>query len=406
MAMAIENSMRGGTKRRVSLGTAGDLITTQVLSHILYREDKTLDWECPSIYIEGTMGIGKTMLITQVVDKISNIIGQQMGFVDIRMAGMSGTDLQGIPMPVKFNERDVLVWIKDSLLPGIKGTGEEFGILFLDEINQVEDTSVLSLLYQFLQDKKMNDYCLPEGWVIVSAGNRGEDGGVYNRLPAPIRDRMMILEIALNKEEWLTWAKRDGAHPSVVTFVGNGHSNKEVLHTYDPEMEIDGDEECANYVFATPRSWIQVSNEIKKYERGYTIPGTGQPLYSRETLSAAIAGLLGDELAKAFETFYNLSGSLDVNKYLNLQWVNGSPTEEIGGIKREEFPYLTAVAEISGTIEQKINILYLLGHTNNNSLLKTLQNTLTVNEINQFKDHAVANGNSTLIVHENFKSQA
>lgn len=399
MPQALENSYSGGSKRKVSLKQAKNLIKTQLLYQYFNIEDETLNPYAPSIYVEGTMGIGKSMIQNTLVTEISYLTDEDWGFVDLRMAGMSGTDIQGIPIPQKEEGKDILVWVKDALLPGIKKSTKKYGILFLDEINQVEDSSVTSLLYQLLLDKKMNDYTLPPGWVIVSAGNRAEDGGVYNRLKAPIRDRMLILEIKLNKQEWLEWARESKeGHPAVVTFVDMKYQGKEILHTYDPDKELDGDEECSNYVFATPRSWIQVSTELFKYERKQIIPKTGELLYPQEVLGNALGGLIGDELGRAFEQFYYTVGSIDINMYASMEWINGQPMGVIEGeLTPDNLRYMTTFAEINCNIDGKINIIYLLCYNNIGYLVRVLQNTFTEEESKYFRDKTVKNGNSALV---------
>lgn len=398
MPQALENSYSGGTKRKVSLGQAKDLLLTHLLYQFLNYQDDVINPYAPSIYIEGTMGIGKSMIQNTLTQEISYLTDTQWGFIDLRMAGMSGTDIQGIPIPVKENGVDILVWVKDALLPGIRKSTCKHGILFLDEINQVEDSSVTSLLYQLLLDKKMNDYTLPEGWVIVSAGNRAEDGGVYNRLKAPIRDRMLILEIQLNKQEWIDWSKQNHGHVAVISFVDMKYQGKEVLHTYDPELEEDGDEECANYVFATPRSWHQVSTELHKYEKKLMMPKVGGLLYPKPVLDNTVAGLIGDELGRAFIQFYDTIGSIDINKYCNMEWVNCQPIGVIDDtLTADNLRYLATYVEINGTLEEKINIIYLLAHNNLGYLVMVLQNSLSDDEIKEFRDKTVKNGNSALI---------
>lgn len=49
-------------------------------------------------------------------------------------------------------------------------TGNREGILFLDEINCVSETLAPTML-QFLQNKTFGSHKVPEGWIIVAAGN-------------------------------------------------------------------------------------------------------------------------------------------------------------------------------------------------------------------------------------------
>ena len=52
-------------------------------------------------------------------------------------------------------------------------TGLREGILFIDEINCVSET-LAPMMLQFLQGKTLGNQKVPEGWVIVTAGNPPE----------------------------------------------------------------------------------------------------------------------------------------------------------------------------------------------------------------------------------------
>ena len=60
-----------------------------------------------------------------------------------------------------------------SLYDVMEETGKAEGILFLDEINCVSETLAPSML-QFLQYKVFGRHSIPDGWVIVTAGNPPE----------------------------------------------------------------------------------------------------------------------------------------------------------------------------------------------------------------------------------------
>ena len=64
-----------------------------------------------------------------------------------------------------------------SVYDRIRDTGLKEGILFIDEINCVSETLAPAML-QFLQCKTFGTHKIPEGWIIVAAGNPPE----YNKI--------------------------------------------------------------------------------------------------------------------------------------------------------------------------------------------------------------------------------
>ena len=63
-----------------------------------------------------------------------------------------------------------------SIYQYMEESGKKEGILFIDEINCVSETLAPTML-QFLQCKTFGNQAIPEGWIIVAAGNPPE----YNR---------------------------------------------------------------------------------------------------------------------------------------------------------------------------------------------------------------------------------
>ena len=66
----------------------------------------------------------------------------------------------------------------------MEATGKREGILFLDEINCVSET-LTPVMLQFLQYKVFGRHRVPDGWIVVTAGNPPE----YNNIGARVRHR-------------------------------------------------------------------------------------------------------------------------------------------------------------------------------------------------------------------------
>ncbi len=226
------------------------------------------------LFIWGSPGIGKSSIVKQVAKE------QGLEFTDLRLSLMDPTDLKGIPFFDKENHE--AVWAKPNFLPK---DPDSKGILFLDEINTAPP-SVQASAYQLVLDRKVGDYELPKGWSIVAAGNHESDRGVIYRMPPPLANRFVHLDMEVDFEDWRLWAVKAGVDASVVGFL---HYEKERLFMFDASKNEKS--------FPTPRSWEYVDKVIK----------TG---LSASMLYDTIAGAVGRESATAYLSFRAVMDSL------------------------------------------------------------------------------------------------
>lgn len=231
-------------------------------------------------FLWGPPGIGKSSIVKQIA------VQEGIECIDLRLSLMDPTDLKGIP----FYERDThqALWAPPSFLP--KGGR---GILFLDELNSAAP-AVQASAYQLILDRKVGEYTLPEGWAIVAAGNREGDRGVVYRLPSPLANRFVHIEMEVNVSDWRDWAIGRGIDARVIAYIGfkNG-----ALFAFDPTQNLRS--------FATPRSWEAVHNIL-----GSSIPDT--------LLLDTISGAIGAEGAVDFLGFCKVMKLLpDIEAILN-----------------------------------------------------------------------------------------
>ena len=191
----------------------------------------------------GAPGVGKSQLIRQ--------IGKKYGYkvIDIRLAQMSEVEIGGLIYP---NEsRTKTIWLAPEVLPNEERDGEKT-ILLLDEITSCTKR-VQVAAYQLILDRKIGQYTLPEGTFVIALGNREDDDGVYIQLAGPLADRFEIHYLEPDFNDWKNdYALKFGVHPYVINYLSFKPS---ALHT----QGVSGDD----MLFATPRSWVRVSDILK-----------------------------------------------------------------------------------------------------------------------------------------------
>ena len=88
-----------------------------------------------------------------------------------------------------------------SVYDAIEESGIREGILFLDEINCVSETLGPSML-QFLQYKVFGRHAVPEGWVIVTAGNPPEYNRSVREFDVATLDRLKVINVEPDLKVW------------------------------------------------------------------------------------------------------------------------------------------------------------------------------------------------------------
>jgi hypothetical protein len=227
------------------------------------------------VFLWGPPGIGKSDIVKQ--------IGQDAGreVIDVRLALWEPTDIKGIPY---YNaDQGKMVWAPPAELPT---DPDSTALIFLDELNSAPP-AVQAAAYQLILNRRVGTYELPKGVDLVAAGNREGDRGVTYRMPAPLANRFVHLEMKVDFDDFQDWATLNKVHPEVVGYVGFA---KQDLYDFDPKS--------ASKAFATPRSWVFVSDLLEDDDT------------DNETLQNLIAGAVGDGLAVKFMAHRKIASKL------------------------------------------------------------------------------------------------
>ena len=217
------------------------------------------------VFMWGPPGIGKSDIIKQLGDE------QDREVIDVRLSLWEPTDIKGIPF---YNTQlNTMSWAPPQELPS---DPDSTAILFLDELNSAAPATQAAA-YQLILNRRVGTYKLPKGVSIVAAGNRETDKGVTYRMPAPLANRFVHLELKTDYEDWLNWATLNRVHEQVVGYVGFA---KQDLYDFDPRG--------GSRSFATPRSWSFVSELLSDD----SLP--------ENTLTDLVAGAIGEGLAVKF----------------------------------------------------------------------------------------------------------
>lgn len=256
-------------------------------------------------HLEGTYGIGKTTILTKLHKQLEENTNIEWGFVKWNLSTMSVHEIQGIP---KIG-LDSFKMIKNENLPTESTISHnifpEQGILFIDEINHVDDEMKLSALYSLLQENILNGEKIPSGWFIVSASNTQEDLGIFHKLPPGVRDRLLIYDVENNFEEQFNYYKSINIHPVILSYLKINYRNGiDKSQTFNPTEEIEGTE--SSYIFTTRRSIEDVSNDIYLYEES--------GVNNIDLLHNLISGSVGEKEADQIINIYKSSNISATNK--------------------------------------------------------------------------------------------
>ena len=231
------------------------------------------------MFLWGPPGIGKS----EVVADITAEMGGYM--IDLRLGQMDPTDIRGIPFFNKENGK--MDWAPPIDLPDEELASQyPVVVLFMDEMNSAAP-AVQAAAYQLVLNRRIGKYFLPDNVVMIAAGNRESDKGVTYRMPTPLANRFVHIEMKPDFAVWQDWAVQHNIHKDVVGYLSFA---KQDLYDFDAKS--------SSRAFATPRSWVFVSELMEDED------------IDDVTATDLIAGTIGEGLAVKFQAHRKIAGKL------------------------------------------------------------------------------------------------
>lgn len=259
------------------------------------------------IFLLGAPGIGKTAVMEQIAQDLS------VALVSYSMTHHTRQSALGLPFishrEYEGMQYDVSEYTMSEIIASIydvmKESGVREGILFLDEINCVSETLAPSML-QFLQYKVFGRHKVPDGWVIVTAGNPPEYNKSVREFDVVTMDRLKVLSVEADYRVWKEYAQERGLHTAILNFL---ELKKEYF--YKIETTVNG----RSYV--TARGWEDLSEILTLYEEeGMKVDETLVEQYLRN-----------DKIVREFTAYYDLFNKYK-KEYQTEEILNGTRSEQ------------------------------------------------------------------------------
>ena len=242
------------------------------------------------VFLIGAPGIGKTAIMEQIAQELD------VALLSYSMTHHTRQSALGLPFishkVYDGVEYDISEYTMSEIIASVydmmEQTGKREGILFLDEINCVSET-LSPIMLQFLQYKVFGRHRVPDGWIVVTAGNPPEYNNSVHEFDIVTWDRLKRIDVEPDYEVWKEYAFNTGVHPSITTYLDIKKAN-----FYKVESTVGGKS------FVTARGWDDLSQMIHLYER------------HKITVDEDLIGqyLQNRQIAKDFAVYYDL-----FNKY-------------------------------------------------------------------------------------------
>ena len=278
--------------------------TQEVLDHLYNVPER------PALLLKATFGVGKTHAMRVFAKRKAKELGLEYSedFRDINdekkflllvfiVHQYDEAEFKGLPFPNE--DRTGTIYLPLGLMP-TKGQG----LIFLDEINLAR-RGVQNNCFQLVEDRKLGFYVVPDGFMVVGAGNKDSDRSNIQDTPMPLNDRFFHAELKIppvNDVEigdkiikgWVNdFAIPNGVDNRVVYYL---MYQPQDIHTYDPSSSV------VEPAVGTPRSWTKVSHVLK-----------GVPADNLELTRRLTAMKVGTALADKFVGWLAMSKKYDVD---------------------------------------------------------------------------------------------
>lgn len=226
------------------------------------------------VFIWGAPGIGKSAL----VEKFAEDVG--LPCVSLLGSQLAPEDIIGIPQ-IKGDTSE--------FLPPKMIARKEPYVLFLDELNACSQ-EVQKAFYSLIHERRIGEYYLPAGSIVIGAGNRTQDGAIVKTMSSALINRMFHVQMKADPKQWLMWAYENDVHPWVIDYITQRPDH---LFTEPPKTEEP---------YSTPRSWHALSEALKEY-------GAGEKELPEEVLRVLTYGCISASHAGMFLAYTKQLGN-------------------------------------------------------------------------------------------------
>jgi hypothetical protein len=217
------------------------------------------------VFIWGPPGTGKSALVQQFAEELG------LPCVSLLGSQLAPEDLIGVPQ--------ILDGVSRFCPPRMIAREEPY-CLFLDELNACTH-EVQKAFYSLIHERRIGEYSLPAGSIVVGAGNRAQDSAIVKPMSSALLNRMVHVHLKVSHRDWLEWAQHSNIHHLVIEYV---QTRPDHLWSQPPKHEE---------TFSTPRSWHILSDALHAYGEHIT----------DEQLEVLAYGCLSPQHAGQFKAF-------------------------------------------------------------------------------------------------------
>lgn len=245
------------------------------------------------IFVHGVAGSGKSDSVRDCAIQLAKDLKLEFtengkedektfGFRDVRLSQMESVDLRGVPKI----EDGKTKWFIPEWFPQ---NPKSHGILFFDEYNTAF-ISVQNSSLELILNRRMGAAKLPDGWVVVCAGNVEGEQAHINMMSAPLRSRFSHFELQTpDVKSWSSWASEHGVSPHIVAFLN-----------FKPQYLYKFEEDNRTESFPNPRSWYFSSRKI-------------EGINDMAFIEREIASCVGKGVAIEFSSWYKMQEKVDLD---------------------------------------------------------------------------------------------
>lgn len=220
------------------------------------------------VFIWGAPGIGKSALVEKFAEEVG------LPCVSLLGSQLAPEDIIGIPQ---------IKGETSEFLPPKMIARKEPYVLFLDELNACSQ-EVQKAFYSLIHERRIGEYHLPEGSIVIGAGNRTQDNAIVKTMSSALINRMFHVQLKVDSKQWLEWAYENEIHPWVIQYITQRPDH---LFSVPPKTEEP---------YSTPRSWHMLSDALKEF-------GVGEKELPEEVLRVLVYGSISASHAGMFLAF-------------------------------------------------------------------------------------------------------